>query len=362
MEAQLMQTDKDIESPTKDNQAQKERVDNLSYPQWMPRGLFKAIGPISLFVLVIGAAVGFYAHEHVTKDSVRFQFWIGFMFSFLAFVVLLVQSVIYAQQAEFMKQQSKSMRDTVERTDKMIENMQGQLTSMVNQEQAMLQTAQYTRQMLDETHSLVIQNAEMVKAMKGQLKQTEIQVAQNERAVKIAEENANIAKDGLVIAQRSAEQAQRACVTVTKREFIETGFNLTIENSGNTPALEVAVDVITDVGFTPPEPPKEISLKSFTHIGLMAPHSRYEMFVPCEKVLTEEDQRYINDPQWGNYDWWCKGTISYRDIFQPEEGEYHETDFCFYYDRPRRKVQAWVQDNAMKIHRVKYPEWYKKPN
>jgi hypothetical protein len=154
-------------------------------------------------------------------------------------------------------------------------------------------------------------------------------------------------------------------VTVIKREFVETGFNLTVENSGNTPAIDVAVDVITDVGFTPPEPsepPKEVTLESYTHIGLMAPRSRYEMFVPCEKVLTEEDQRYINDPQWETYDWWCKGTISYRDIFQPEEGEYHETDFCFYYDRPRRKVQAWVKDNAMKIHRITYPEWYKNPN
>lgn len=132
-----MQNNEKISNPTKDDEAQENSVNDLSYPQWMPRGLFRAIGPISLVVLVVAVAVGFYAHEHVTKDSVRFQFWVGFMFSFLAFVVLLVQSVIYAQQAEFMKQQSKSMQETVERTDRMIENMQGQLTSMVHQEEAM---------------------------------------------------------------------------------------------------------------------------------------------------------------------------------------------------------------------------------
>ncbi len=73
-------------------------------PKWLPRWLFTLIGPLSLIVFVVGGGAAAYAYYSVTKDSVRVQFWIGFMFSFMALVVVTVQVVIYAQQADFMKQ------------------------------------------------------------------------------------------------------------------------------------------------------------------------------------------------------------------------------------------------------------------
>lgn len=122
-----MQSDNEIQGSNENNKPEQDSCDDLSRPQWLPRWLFAAIGPISLIVVVFGGLAAYYAYHYVTKDSVRFQFWVSFMFSFLAFVVLLVQSVIYAQQAEFMKQQSKAMRDSVERTDTIIETMDAQI-------------------------------------------------------------------------------------------------------------------------------------------------------------------------------------------------------------------------------------------
>jgi len=132
-----MQSDNKIEKRREDNQAKENRIDDLSRAQWLPSGLFRAIGPVSLIVIIAGGIAAYYAYNHVTKDSVRLQFWVGFMFSLLAFVVLLIQSVIYAQQAEFMKEQSKAMQRSVELTDAIIENMDKQLTSLVHQETAM---------------------------------------------------------------------------------------------------------------------------------------------------------------------------------------------------------------------------------
>lgn len=125
-----MQSDNKIEKRPEDNQAEENRIDDLSRAQWLPSGLFRAIGPISLIVIIAGSIAAYYAYNNVTKDSVRLQFWVGFMFSFLAFVVLLVQSIIIARQAEFMEQQSDAMRESVERTDTIIEEMRQQLVAM----------------------------------------------------------------------------------------------------------------------------------------------------------------------------------------------------------------------------------------
>jgi hypothetical protein len=63
------------------------------------------VGGIVLIVAVVGAGAGYYAFNYITKDSERMKFWVGFMFSFAALAVIVVQSAIYVKQTEFMKQQ-----------------------------------------------------------------------------------------------------------------------------------------------------------------------------------------------------------------------------------------------------------------
>ena len=199
----------------------------------------------------------------------------------------------------------------------------------------------------------------VIEKMQAQLHQSDKQILLGETQMRIAGEAMKISRQGVENAERSSINAQRAYVTITKREMVEHGFYLTIENSGNTPALDVGVRVTTNVGFTPQELPKEITLKGSTHIGLLAPHAGYEMLVPFEGSVSESDREYFDDPEW-QFDWWCTGTIMYYDIFQTPHVEYHETNFCFYQDRPRMKVQAWVSGNDMKVHRTSYPNYPEK--
>ncbi len=128
-----MQSEKDEKKTSENNDTQQNGGDDLARPQWMTRRLFNAIGPITLFLFVVGVSVGYYAHFYVNKDSVRFPFWVSVMFSCVAFVVLVVQVVIIAQQAEFMKQQSKALEDGLGRTDIIIQNMREQLAEMKTQ-------------------------------------------------------------------------------------------------------------------------------------------------------------------------------------------------------------------------------------
>jgi hypothetical protein len=114
-----MQSDNEPKQSSDAGDTQGGSGDDVPRPQWLPRGLFDAIGPIALLVLVVGSIAAYYAYHYVTKDSVRFQFWVGFMFSFMALVVVTIQVVIYAQQAEFMKRQAKTMEDQSEISDRL---------------------------------------------------------------------------------------------------------------------------------------------------------------------------------------------------------------------------------------------------
>lgn len=65
----------------------------------------EVVGYLVLIIVAFGVGVGYFAFNYVTKDSERLKFWVGFMFSFTALVVIIVQSVIYVQQAAFMREQ-----------------------------------------------------------------------------------------------------------------------------------------------------------------------------------------------------------------------------------------------------------------
>jgi molybdopterin-binding protein len=78
------------------------------------------VGGATLVIVVVGVAAGFYVYSNVSKDSVRLQFWVNFMFSFAALVIVVIQVAIYAQQARFMKQQAAALDAQLELSRKAI--------------------------------------------------------------------------------------------------------------------------------------------------------------------------------------------------------------------------------------------------
>lgn len=231
-----------------------------------------------------------------------------------AFPLFTLIAIVY--QAVVYRRQWNVMQKALGQTDKVIGNMQAQLIESEKERIILKETLSATQELVKHTER------------------------------------------GIEITERNARYAQRAYVTVTERKIVnDQAFYLLIENSGNTPATEVAVNAITHVGFTPEQLPINVTLKGYTHIGLLAPHSRYELVVPLEGSVSEADQGYFDDPN-QQFDWWCTGTIVYQDIFQLGLSTYHETNFCFYQDRSRGKVQAWVSGNSMKEYTpsAAYPE------
>jgi len=67
------------------------------------------IGGAVMVIVFAGALSGYYVYNYITKDSARMQFWVSFMFSFAALVVVAIQATIYWQQTRFMKQQAKTV-------------------------------------------------------------------------------------------------------------------------------------------------------------------------------------------------------------------------------------------------------------
>lgn len=77
------------------------------------------IGGAFLIIVVVGGLSGYYAFNHISERSARMQFWVGFMFSFAALVVIVIQVAIYWQQAEFMEQQADILEAQKEITDRL---------------------------------------------------------------------------------------------------------------------------------------------------------------------------------------------------------------------------------------------------
>lgn len=117
-----MQNENNSNQRPEDAQTGNDKGDHLPgryLPTWIPVWLFEAIGPISLFILVVAGLAGYYAYYYITKDSVRMHEWTAFMLGFIGLVVIWVQIVIYAQQAEFMKQQAQTLDAQREISDRL---------------------------------------------------------------------------------------------------------------------------------------------------------------------------------------------------------------------------------------------------
>lgn len=198
------------------------------------------------------------------------------------------------------------------------------------------------------------QTEQIITKMQSQLVAVNAQTDVMRKSLAESEKMTANAKDGLVIAQTNAEHAQRAYVTVVKckieRRGDLTGFSLTFENSGNTPALEVSADVLIDAGMTEPRMPDGKLTDNYTTLGLLAPRVTETVFFPLGRELTYDEQKDFADPN-VDFHWWCRGFIHYRDIFQRDLGDYWIVDFCFYFDRDSGKTKASSSGNEIKEYR-----------
>ena len=248
-----------------------------------------AVGGLGLLiVLSLWLAVG------------RIPFIVGAAVPLFTLLAIIYQAIVYRRQWH-------SMEQALKQTDKVIEKMQAQLIASNN----------------------------ATEVAKNQLLESQKQTANSEAS--------------LIIAQRGIEHAQRAYVTIVGRVFFGDGYNLVIENSGNTPALEVHVNaIVTTGGYAP----KDIGAEGIVHIGLLAPRVPYTHAVSLGRNLSAAEQEEFENEFTGELCyWWVTGYIFYRDIFQDNPSDYHVTEFSFYFGEKTNGVLADSSGNGIKEYR-----------
>src|ERR1051325_639559 len=163
-----------------------------------------AIGVLTALLLLVVGWMGFWIF-HLYTD--RAKFIADVSLNVLILAAILLQVYIYFRQRDVMKQQWQAMQAGLERTDRVIEKMQSQLDEV--QKQSGL--------------------------MESSLAQTRTLVEQNERAVKAAEANVRTV-------EKTSIYANRAYLSVAIEKIEESfQFHLRVDNSGNTPAINVLV-------------------------------------------------------------------------------------------------------------------------
>jgi hypothetical protein len=118
----------------------------------------------------------------------------------------------------------------------------------------------------------------------------------------------------IAITQRGIEHAQRAYVTVVKREWRNNAFVLTLENSGNTPARDVSIDAVVKLAFGSFEMPAELT-GQYRPLGLLTPRGREVVVFEFDNAISEDDMPYYTDAEWKLH-WYCSGFIMYQGFAQ----------------------------------------------
>ena len=203
------------------------------------------------------------------------------------------------------------------------------------------------------------QNERIIAKMQNSLVEAGNQTEVMKKALAESEKMTAHAAANLAITQGGIEHAQRAYFTIVGREFFGEGFNLVVENSGNTPALEVHINATVAVG---PSAPKAEGGDSIVHIGLLAPRIRYANTVSLGRKLSAGEQEEFENEFTGEFFyWWITGYIFYRDIFQDDPSNYHVTEFSFYWGEKTNGVWADSSGNGIKEYR-NGQEVKRKPN
>lgn len=257
----------------------------------------------------------------------------------VAFLTLLA---VY-KQAKKAGEQVTKMQLTLEAIENQGKTLRRQAIGTVSQ-------AKSTRDALAETRKMVEKNAEVVEIMKKQLTvMSAASEAQVDFAViegKATERSAKAAEDGVEVTRQNMIYAQRAYVSIISGSpmTFEEGFDLTIMNSGNTPAMDVSVKYLMDVGHLPPELPVS-GAGYWDNAGVIAPKGDYHIATRLNREITDEERKLLETEN-EEFRLWCRGVIYYYDIFQGAKAtDPHCTKFCLYQDLGSPTLRAWIDGN-----------------
>jgi hypothetical protein len=270
----------------------RDRADNSISGGW----LF-AIGVLTTLLLLVVGWMGFWIF-HLYTD--RAKFIADGSLNVLILAAILLQVYIYFRQRDVMKQQWQAMQAGLERTDRVIEKMQSQLDEV--QKQSGL--------------------------MESSLAQTRTLVEQNERAVKAAEANVKTV-------EKTSIYANRAYLSVAIEKIEESfQFHLRVDNSGNTPAINVLVWFNCRMADKPPYDVENGRVTAYDNpdenrigLGLIANAGSQRFQTPKRNPQFLEGE--WNKWQLGQIQYYCWGRIYYRTIFDEDR----HTDFCFFQKR-----------------------------
>lgn len=164
------------------------------------------------------------------------------------------------------------------------------------------------------------------KAMQGQLETMNSQADTMKSSLELGQKNVETARDQMI-------STLRAYVSATGREGAGNNFRLTIENTGVTPARNVAVRYVLGQGFNAPHF-SDAGADDFTYGGLLAPGRDFPLEVHGPELTPEVNQMMGSDPK---FRLWFAGDITYLDAF----GEMRETEFCMYRKYADTRLYPW---------------------
>ena len=151
---------------------------------------------------------------------------------------------------------------------------------------------------------------------------------------------ADTMKDTLDLGQENAETAKdqmistlRAYVSPTRGEGAGNWFRITIENTGLTPAKNVAVRHVLGQGFNAPHF-SDADADDFTYVGVLASGRDFPLEVQGPELTSEVNQIMGCEPE---FRVWIAADITYLDVF----GNPRETEFCMYRKYGDTTLRAW---------------------
>jgi hypothetical protein len=141
--------------------------------------------------------------------------------------------------------------------------------------------------------------------------------------------------------------AQRAYVNVIGGHMLganEDGFKIVIKTSGHTPANDVYVKYIVEVGYSHPVL-IDIAKANWEAAGVLAPDGTYDIGAHANRSFTSDEQKRLQTPD-EEFRVWCVGVIYYKDIFPRNPlAEPHNTHFCVFGEWGNPLFRAWSDGN-----------------
>lgn len=164
------------------------------------------------------------------------------------------------------------------------------------------------------------------KAMREQLGAMNEQASLMQKSLDLGERQADMAQEGMI-------RTLRAYVGVISGEGAGNQFRVLIENTGTTPARNVAVRYVLGQGYNAP-PLADADADDFIYVGLLATGKQFGLEMRGPDLAPEINQLMGSNP---NFRLWCVGDVTYVDVF----GSMRETEFCLYRVYGNTKLHPW---------------------